>query len=203
MARFWWIIHKDMTSEIRTGRVWPPLCLYSLLVVAIFSFQMDMPPDQQNRVAAGLLWLVTFFAGMLSMDRTFVADREDGCWHALRLYPLSPAAIYFAKLAVNVVSLTAMQVILFALLAVVSDLPLANRPWAMLFVALSANLGLAAVRTLISALGLTIRHNNGLLSLLVLPVVVPVVIAATQATELLFIGDLGHFLAMDGVACRI
>ncbi len=61
----------------------------------------------------------------------------------------------------------------------------------MLGVALLGNLGLAAVGTLISALGLTMRNNISLLSLLVLPVAVPVVIAATQATELLLEDNLG------------
>ncbi|MGA2798701.1 MAG: heme exporter protein CcmB, partial [Thermoguttaceae bacterium] len=182
MIQFWWIIHKDLTSEIRTGRVWPPLSLYSLLVAAVFSFQMDLPPGQRGHIAACLLWLVTFFAGMLCMDRTFAAEREDGCWHALVLYPVSTTAIYFAKLAVNVITLSVMQLLLIALLVMISDLPLANHPWTMLCVALLGNLGLAAVGTLFSALGLSMSRNNGLLSLLVLPLVIPVVIAATQGT---------------------
>ncbi|MGA2062939.1 MAG: heme exporter protein CcmB [Thermoguttaceae bacterium] len=191
MVQFWWIIHKDLTSEIRTGRVWPPLCLYSLLAASIFSFQMDLLPGQRGHIAASLLWLVTLFAGMLCMDRTFVAEREDGCWHALRLYPVSMTAIYFAKLAVNVITLSVMQLVLIALLVIIADLPLANHPWAMLSLTLLGNLGLAAVGTLFSALGLTMSRSNGILSLLVLPLVIPVVIAATQATELLWEDDLG------------
>ena len=153
MVQFWWIIHKDLTSEIRTGRVWPPLCLYSLLVAAVFSFQMDLLPDQRGHIAGSLLWLATFFAGMLCMDRTFIAEREDGCWHALRLYPVSPTAIYFAKLAVNIITLSVMQVVLIALLVMISDLPLANHPWMMLGVAALGNLGMAAVGTLFTRSG--------------------------------------------------
>jgi heme exporter protein B len=194
MVQLWWIIHKDLTSEIKTGQVWPPLCLYSLLVAAVFSFQMDLPPDQSSRIAGSLLWLATFFAGMLTMDRTFVAEHEDGCWHALRLYPTSSSTIYFAKIAVNIVTLALMQLILIALLVMISDLPLANHPWLMLGVAALGNLGIAAVGTLFSAVGLSMRRNNGLLSLLVLPVVIPVVIAATQATQLLCEANLSELL---------
>ena len=191
MVQFWWIIHKDLTSELRTGHVWPPLGLYSLLVAAVFSLQMEMLPDQRVRIAGSLLWLATFFAGMLGMDRTFVAEREDGCWHALRLYPLSPATIYFAKLAVNILTLALMQLVLITLLVAIADLPLADHPWMMLCVAVLGNLGLAAVGTLFSALGLSMRRNIGLMSLLVLPVAIPVVIAATQATQLLCENDIG------------
>jgi heme exporter protein B len=191
MVQFWWIIHKDLKSEIRTGQVWPPLCLYSLLVAAVFSFQMDLPPDQRGRIAGSLLWLATLFAGMLTMDRTFVAEREEGCWHALRLYPSSPTTIYFAKLAVNIITLAVMQLVLIMLLVIIADLPLGNHPWMMLGVAALGNLGIAAVGTLFSALGLSMRRNNGLLSLLVLPLLIPLVIAATQATQLLSEENLG------------
>jgi heme exporter protein B len=191
MVQIWWIIHKDLTTEIKTGRVWPALCLYSLLVAAVFSFQMDLSPDQRGHIAGSLLWLVTFFAGMLCMDRTFAAEREDGCWHALRLYPVSTTAIYFAKLAVNVMTLSVIQLVLIGLMIMSEDIPLAYHPWTMLAVALLGNLGLAAVGTLFSALGLTFRRDNGLLSLLVLPLAIPLVIAATQATQLLCEGDLG------------
>jgi len=191
MVQFWWIIHKDLRSEIKTGRVWPPLCLYGLLVAAVFSYQMDLLPDQRGRIAGSLLWLATFFAGMLIMDRTFVDEREDGCWHALRLYPLSSTTIYFAKLTVNIISLAVMQLVLIALLAVISDLPLLRHPWMTFSVAALGNLGLAAVGTLLSALGLNMRRNNGLLSLLVLPVVIPVMIAATQITQMLCEDNLG------------
>lgn len=193
MVQFWWIIHKDLTSELRTGQLWPPLCLYSLLVAAVFSYQMDMSPDQRIQIAGSLLWLTTFFAGMLSMDRTFIAERDDGCWHALRLYPISATSIYFAKLVVNVVTLAAMQTLIIGLLVVISDFPLAVHPWMIMLVALLGNIGLAAVGTLFSAVGISMRRNNGLLSLLVLPVVIPVVIAATQATQLLCENNLNAF----------
>jgi heme exporter protein B len=191
MAQLFWIIHKDLTSEIRTGQVWPPLCLYSLLVASVFSFQMDSLPEQHNQIASSLLWLTTFFAGMLAMERTFVAERDDGCWHALRLYPIGPTSIYFAKLTVNIITLAVMQLVLLGLLLVVSDFSLTDHPWLILGVAVLGNIGLAAVGTLFSAMSLSLRRNNGLLSLLVLPVVIPIVIAAAQATQLLSENNVG------------
>jgi heme exporter protein B len=192
MVQFWWIIHKDLTSEIRTGRVWPPLCLYSLLVASVFSYQMDLALEQRIGITGSLLWLTTFFAGMLGMERTFAAEHEDGCWHALRLYPASPTTIYFAKLAVNVVTIAVMQLVLIALLVAVAGLPLDKHPWMMLGLALLGNVGLASVGTLFSAIGLCMRRNNGLLSLIVLPVVIPVIVSATQATQMLCQDNLGQ-----------
>jgi len=125
-------------------------------VAAVFSLQMNLLPEQSGRIAGSLLWLATFFAGMLTMDRTFAAEREDGCWHALRLYPTSLTTIYFAKLALNIITLAVMQSVLIILLVIIAGLLLANHPWMMLSVAALGNIGISAVGTLFSALGLSV-----------------------------------------------
>jgi len=191
VSKLWWMVQKDLVSELRTGLVWPPMCLFGLLVAAVFSFQMELLADQRIQIAGGLLWLATVFAGMLVLDRTFAAEREEGCWHAMKLYPVSATMIYFAKFAVNVITLAIIQLILIALFVFVADIPLFKHPWAMLSVAVLGNLGIASAGTILSALGLGIRGNSGLLSLLILAVVIPVVIAAAEATRLICTDDLG------------
>ena len=114
---------------------------------------MDLSPEQKQRTVGGLLWLAIFFAGMLAVDRSFAAEREEGCWEGLLLYPVSPAAIYLAKLAVNVVALAAVQCVLIPLFVVLTDVPLLARPWPMLLVALLGNLGIAALGTLVERAG--------------------------------------------------
>ncbi len=190
-AKLWWIIHKDLISECRARRVWPAMLLLGIVVALVFSIQMDLLPDQKRRMVGSLLWLAIFFAGMLAIDRSFAAEREEGCWEGLLLYPISPTAVYLAKLAVNVVALGAVQCVLIPLFAVLSDVPLLARPGPMLAVALLGNLGIAAVGTLLSAMASGIRQNGSLLVLLVLPTVIPVVLAAAEATRLIAENDLG------------
>jgi heme exporter protein B len=179
------MISKDLVSEWRARRAWPTMLLLGIVVGLVFALQMDVPPEHKPRVVGGLLWLAIFFAGMLAMDRSFAAEREDGCWEGLLLYPVSPTAVYFAKLAVNIAALAAIECVLFPLFVVLSDVPLAARPWHCLVVALLGNLGIAAVGTLLSALAAGIRHSAGLSVLLALPLVVPVVLAAAEATRLI------------------
>jgi heme exporter protein B len=190
-AKVWWIMHKDLVCEYRDRRVWPAMLLSGVVVAMMFALQMDMPPEQRPRLAGGLLWLAFFVAAALTLDRSFAAEREEGCWEGLLLYPTSPATIYLAKLAVNVIALAALQVLLTLLFVVLCDVPLLDHPWAMLLVLLLGNVGVAALGTLVSALVTAVRHGANLSVLLVLPMVIPVLLAAAEATRLIVAGDLG------------
>jgi heme exporter protein B len=167
------------------------MLLLGVVVALVFSLQMDLLPEQKQRLLGGLLWLAIFFAGMVAIDRSFAAEREEGCWEGLLLYPIRPAAVYLAKLAVNAVALAACQGVLIPLFAVLSGVSLGTHPWAVLLVAVLGNLGLAAVGTLLSALCAGMRQSGSLLALLVLPMAVPVVFAAAEATRLIAADDLG------------
>lgn len=189
-AKLWWLVSKDLVSEYRSRCVWPAMLLLGIVVALMFSVQMDLPPDQQRRVAGGLLWLAIFFAGTLALDRSFAAEREEGCWERLMLYPVSRSTVYLAKLAVNVLALAALQCVLIPVFVVLSDVPLLTHPWQIVLVALLGNVGISAAGTLLSALATGIRHSAYLLPLLVLPTVIPVVLAAAEATRLTMEG---HF----------
>jgi heme exporter protein B len=189
--KIWWIVHKDLISELRARRVWPAMLLSGVVVAMVFALQMDLPPEGQLQVTGGLLWLAIFFAGMLAMDRSFTSEREDGCWESLLLYPASPATVYCAKLVLNVITLAALQLLLVVLFVVLCDVPLLKYPAAMLLIALLGNVGLAAISTLLCALTAAVRRNANLSLLLVLPLAIPVVLAAAEATRLMTVGDLG------------
>jgi heme exporter protein B len=190
-AKIWWIIHKDLVSECRARRAWPVMLLFGSLVALVFSVQMDLLPEQRQRIVGSLLWLAIFFAGMLAIDRSFAAEREEGCWEGLLLYPVSPSAIYLAKLTVNVMALAASQCVLIPLFTVLSGVPLLDQPAAMLLVALLGNLGIAAVGTLSSALAAGARQNGSLATLLALPLLIPVMFAAAEATRFIAEDNLG------------
>jgi heme exporter protein B len=185
MSRLWWIVHKDLISEFRARRAWPTMLLLGIVVALVFSIQMDLLPHQRQRLVGGLLWLAIFFAGMTAIDRSFASEREDGCWDGLKLFPLSPATLYWAKLLVNAVALAVLQCLLIPLFFVVSDFPVWARPGELLLIGLLGNLGIAAVGTVVSALATSIGRSGHLLVLLVLPLVIPVVLAAAEATRLL------------------
>ncbi len=184
VASVWWIIHKDLVSEYRARRVWPAMLLLGTVVVFVFSIQMDLLPQQKQRLVGGLLWLAVFFAGMTAIDRSFSGEREDGCWEGMKLLPISAGVIYLAKLLVNMVALTLLECLLVPLFFLLADMSLLPHTGPLVSIATLANLGLAGVGTLVSALASGSGRSGSLLVLLVLPLSMPVVLAAAESTRL-------------------
>lgn len=189
LTKIWWLIQKDLHAEFRAARAWPIMLLIGVAVVLILGFELDRLPAQRTELAGGVFWLAMFFAGAVAMEHSFAAERDDGCWEALRSYPLSPAAIYGAKLAVNFLALSLLHFVLAMLFAVLCDVPLLSHPAALILVAVLADLGIAATGTLLSALANTLRRGSNLFILLVLPAVIPVILGAARATTLLIGGQ--------------
>ncbi|MFZ1936196.1 MAG: heme exporter protein CcmB [Thermoguttaceae bacterium] len=183
-AQIWWMIHKDLVSEWRSRRAWPAMILFGIVVAVVFSLQIDLPSEYKRQIAASVLWITIFLAATLSLDRSFALEREDACWRVLLLYPVSPSSVYAAKLAANIIWLAVLQAAIIPLFAVLTDVPLLDRPWAMGLVALLGNVGIAAVGTLLSALAARAQKGASLTALFALPVVIPVVLAASQATQM-------------------
>ncbi len=161
------------------------MLLLGAVVALIFSIQMDLLPDQKQRIVGGLLWLSVFLAGATVFDRSFAAEREDGCWDGMKLLPVSPGTVYLAKLAVNILAVAALECLLVPMFFVLSDLPLLRHAHQMALIAALASPGLAAVGTLVSALAAGCGKSGSLLVLVVLPLVIPVLLAAAECTRLL------------------
>ncbi|MCC6125592.1 MAG: heme exporter protein CcmB [Pirellulales bacterium] len=185
VAKLWWMIHKDLVSEWRARRAWPSMLLFGTVVALTFGAQIEPLSQWKAQISGSLLWLAIFFAGMLAIDRSFAAEREEGSMDGLSLYPISSEAVFLAKLAVNAIALGALQAVLIPLFIVFCDAPLAAHPWAMLLVAMLGNLGIASVGTLLSALTSGTRHSGSMLALLALPLAIPVLLAASKATQCL------------------
>ncbi len=151
-SKLWWLIHKDLVVEYRTRQAWPAMLLLGIIVAVVFSLQIELPPLQRTAVAGALLWLAILFAGLAAVDRTCAAEKDDGCWDGLVLYPLSPSMIFLAKLVVNFIALLALECVLVPLFVILADVPLLRYVWALLLVAVLGSGGIAAVGTLVSAL---------------------------------------------------
>lgn len=179
------LVLKDLVCELRLGRAGPGMILLGLTLVFLLQTQVDVPGEARRDVAAGLLWLDVFFAGTLVLERSFAGEREEGCWRALLSYPLPPTAVYLAKVAVSVLALAVLEAVLVPALAVFAQVPLLHRPLPLLLVAMLANVGLASVGALVSALTASTAGTRTLLPILLLPLVVPVILAAAGATRAL------------------
>jgi heme exporter protein B len=185
------ILAKDLRAELRTLQSLPAMALFATTTFVIFRFALDRT-SLSGSLAAGVLWATLLFAALLGVNRLFVAEREEGGFDAIRLAPIDRSALFAAKAAALLIYLVALEAItvpIFALFFLDSAAGLAP----LLAVLVLADLGLAATGTLISSMAVNSRARDLLVPLVLLPLVVPLMIAATGATEpLLAVGGPGY-----------
>lgn len=189
LRAIWYLMVKDLVGELRARRAWPAMLLLALLLVVFVEMQIDLPENQKQGAVCGLLWLVVLLAGTVALERSFVSEREEDCWRTLFLYPLSPAVVYAAKMAVNFVALVLLEVVLIPAFVVFSGVPLLEHPLMLGLVVMLGNLGFVAVGVLVSAMTAHPSQRGGVLTLVLLPLLTPVIVGAAEATRLALIGS--------------
>ena len=175
------ILAKDLRSELRTLRSLPAMVLFSVTTYVIFRYGLDRT-SLSGSLAAGVLWATLLFAAVLGVNRLFVAERDEGGFDAIRLAPIDRTVLLAAKAAALTAYLLALELVAVPVFAVFF-LDDAGGLVPLLPVLLLADLGLAVTGALISSMAVNSRARDLLVPLLLLPLVVPLMIAATAASE--------------------
>jgi heme exporter protein B len=182
----WPILRKDLLLELRTKEALSALVVLVTLILLTFTFALE--PEGAAAAAPAVLWVTFIFAGLLAVQRAFLIERENGAWYGLLLCPVDRGAIFAAKMAANLVVLAIAQLALVLLLMLFLDLAPPPAPFAFLFVNALGLVGFSALATLFAAISVRLRAREMLLPLLVLPLLVPVVICAVEASRILLEG---------------
>ena len=202
--RVWMVVWKDALTERRSKESLNVLVFFSLLL--LFVFQFALGPDRARVEAAlpGLLWLGFILSGLLAFGRTFLVERENDCWEGLVLTPGDKSAIYLGKLAGNVLVMIVVEVVLLALFAVFFAIDFTPVLPGLAAVLSLGTLGLASVGTLFGAVTAQMRARELLFPVLLLPAVVPVLLASVSATQTVLSGlplaDAGAWLKLLAAA---
>jgi heme exporter protein B len=180
-AAFAAILAKDLRTELRTMRSLPAMALFAVTTFVIFHFGLDRA-SLSGSLAAGVLWATLLFAAVLGINRLFVAERDEGGFEAIRLAPIDRNALLAAKAGALLLYLLALELItvpVFALFFLDSAAALGP----LCLVLLLADLGLAATGALVSSMAVNSNARDLLVPLLLLPLVVPLMIAASGASQ--------------------
>ena len=180
------VLLKDLRIELRSRVVTNQVLPFAGLVMVMFAFALDND-DVLERVAGGLIWLATLFSLFMIVQRSFAIDTADGALDSLRVAGIDLSAVFFGKAIALATKLIALEVVLIcgAVLLYMVELS-ANGLVLLVTCVLCATSGLAFVGTLYGGLTAGAKGRETLLPLLLLPVVAPVLIAATRATEAAF-----------------
>ena len=184
------VLAKDLRVELRTLQSVPAMVLFATTVFVIFRFGLDRT-RLDGGLAAGVLLVTILFAALLAINRIFVAEREQGGFEAIRLAPVDATALFFAKAAALLVYLTVLEA--FALpvfwLFFLDD---ASGLVPFIPVLLLLDVALAVTGALISPMATNSRARDLIGPLILLPLLVPAMIAAAGAGQ--------HLLAAGGVS---
>jgi heme exporter protein B len=171
---------KDLAAELRSRELLSAMLVFALAVIVIFNFALELDITTRRSVTAGVLWVTFAFAGTLGLNRSMAIERDRGCLDGLLLAPVDRSAIYFGKVASNLVFMLVVEVIVLPIYSVLYNTSLFQP--GLILVILLGSLGYIAVGTLLSAMAVQARTRDVLLPILLFPVVLPVLISAVKAT---------------------
>ena len=150
--------------------------------------------------AGGVLWLTVLFSGVLSFNRSYEQELENGSLEMLLLYPGDRRSIFLGKLIANLTFVLLVEVVLIPLAAVLYDIPIWGVMAPLALVLFLGTVGFVTLGTFYAAMASRLRAREVLLPLLLFPMLIPLLISAVQATGAILSGDL---LGLSGSWLRV
>lgn len=190
------VLRKDLWIELRGRQAISSTTLFAVVALLVLAFAMGPDPAAIELAAPGLIWTALTFAAVLGISRVFDCERGNRGMEGLFLYPGDGRAIYLGKLAALATILTCSELLILVLAGLLYNLPLWSVFLELTCVAALGSLGISGIGTLYGALTLNVKAREILLPLLILPLLVPVILASVAATRLLLVGD--PFEALGG-----
>ena len=180
------VARKDVSIELNSRILTNQVAPFAAIVMVMFAFALDNEGILQ-RVAPGLMWLATLFSMLIVVQRSFTVESADGALDALRVAGVDTGAIFIGKSLALMLQLFVLEILLLATAVVLYAVEMTAVGLLEAFVTMVvATAGLGCVGTLYGGLAAGAKGRETLLPLLLLPVVAPVLIGATRATEAAF-----------------
>jgi len=184
------IVWKDLTTERRSKAGFNSVASLGVTILVLFGFALGPDAQMLRDAAAGALWLAVLFAGVLAFNRSYQVELDGGALEALLLYPGSRWAIFAGKLIANLIFVTLMLVIVVAVGIVLFQVRIPAQWPALLGIMMLGVVGIVSLGTFYAAMSSRSRAREVLLPLLLYPMLIPVLLAAMEATKAFLGGDL-------------
>jgi heme exporter protein B len=175
------VIWKDFRAEWRTRENLSAMLVFSLLVILIFNFALELDLQVRTSLSAGILWATFIFAGTIGLNRSLAVEKDRGCLDGLLLAPVDRSVIYFGKAVGNLLFMLIVEAIVLPLFSFLYAFNVFQPGF--LLVVLLGSIGYAAVGTLLSTMVVQARTRDILLPILLFPLTLPVVIAAVKGSQ--------------------
>ncbi|MFD1624931.1 heme exporter protein CcmB [Azospirillum griseum] len=182
MTRFLRLVGRDLRLALRQGSDATIAVMFFVLCVVLFPFGVGPEPNILARIAAGVIWVAALLASLLSLERLFQTDYEDGSLELLSLTALPLEAVVLAKTLAHWLVTGVPLIAAAPLLAVLLNMDAAGFGVLVLTLAIGTPI-LSLIGAIGAALTLGARRGGVLLSLLILPLYIPVLIFGAGAID--------------------
>lgn len=172
---------KDLAAELRSRELLSAMLVFSMLVLLIFYFALELDVKARTSITAGALWVTFAFAGTLGLNRSMAVEKDRGCLDGLLLAPVDRSAIYFGKAISNLAFMLIVEAIVLPIYSILYNVNLFNL--GLIGVTLLGSIGYIAVGTLLAAMSVQTRTRDVLLPILLFPLVIPILVAAVKASS--------------------
>lgn len=181
LGALWAVVWKDLIAELRSRELLSAMLVFSLLVILIFNFALELDPQTRSTVTAGVLWVTFAFAGTLGLNRSMATEKDRGCLDGLLLAPVDRSALYFGKALGNLFFMFSVELIVLPIYSALYNTNLFQS--GLLLVIALGSVGYVAVGTLLATMTVQTRTREVLLPILLFPLAIPVLIAAVKSSS--------------------
>ncbi len=198
---FWQVMVRDIRLALREGGAISTVLGFYLIVVAIMPLGLGPDLNLLARIAPGVLWVAMLLAALLSMDRIFYNDHEDGTLEVMALGPLPLELIAAAKSLAHWITIGIPLSFMAPLLGLLLNLE-AGGFWVLFVTMVAGTPAISFLGAVGAALTLGLRRGGLLLSLLILPLYIPVLIFGIASMNAVLVGP-APFLPSFAILCAI
>jgi heme exporter protein B len=180
------VLRKDLQVELRTLESIPAMTLFAVTTFVLFRFGLDRETVDGD-LAAGVFWVTVLFAAVLGLNRLFVAEEEQGGFDGFLLAPVDRTALFVAKATALFLFLAVVEIVAVPAFAILllGPSPFPALP-GLIVVLVLGNAGICVIGTLIAGIAVRTRARDLIGPLITLPLLVPVILAASEASTPLF-----------------
>jgi heme exporter protein B len=179
------MVQKDFQREWRSRQIAPRLLLLGCTVCFLFAYPSTVSAGLFERIAASLCWTTLGFIAVMTVGPSISRERDEGCWSRLIAYPVPVHLVFLSKVIFNGLLFGLAQLAVVPLFAILSDAAWGSQPGALTVVLVLSNLGITSAGTLLGTASSAVDRSEGLLAILLLPLLAPVLLAAAEATRML------------------
>jgi heme exporter protein B len=177
------VFAKDLTIELRTREIVTTAGFFASLVAIMASVAFYSGPQTTVRIAPGAIWLSVAFSSILALGRTWQRERDEGALTGLLVAPIARAAIFLGKAAGVFAFVTAVEVIVVPVVALMFHVELPDVAPALALVLVLGTIGVAATGTLFGAMTVRTRARDLVLATVLFPLLSPTLVSGVAATR--------------------